>query len=312
MMGNSLLSEVGIGQETTFGTAVASSRYFSMANVNITQTIPRLREDYQFGVGSTPQADNGRLRIAGNIDGIHARADILGGLLRGVLGDPTDAGSDPYTHTYVDAATKFSTAAALPPYTVNVHYNTRIHAYDGGQLTTLTLNQARDQRLLLNTAWIFKGMADISSESPTLESNTPFKFSQLTVQRNSSNFTYFEDLTISINAPIETEELLDASDEITCTERSGPVRVEVSGTVSSKDTTLYTDFKTPTVEDWTFTWSDGTDSLAITIDRLNIEAFGEPISGAGRQTFTVTGVAEYDTSNTRSIQAVLTNSVASY
>ena len=311
-MGNSLLSEVGIGQETTYGTAVASSRYLSMASVNITQDRQRLREDFQFGVAGTPQADNGRLRITGNIDGIHARADLLGDLLRGVLGDPVDAGSDPYTHTYTDALAKFSTAAALPPYTVNVHYNTRIHAYDGGQLTTLTLSQARDQRLLINTGWIFKGVADISSESPTLESNTPFKFSQLTVQRNSVTFTYFEDLTITISAPLETEELLDASDEVTCTERSGPVRVEVSGTVSSKDTTLYTDFTTPTVEDWTFTWSDGTDSLAITLDRLNIEAFGEPINGAGRQTFSVTGVAEYDTSNSRSIQAVLTNSIASY
>ena len=310
-----LSTEIGIGKETTWGTGVASSSFFQSADVSINETYDRLREEFNRGHVGMPVADSGRLGITGGISNLLVRPDQAGELLRAALQDPTDAGADPYTHTYVvNSPAKFSAEAALPPYSLTVDYDgTDIRRYNGGQLNQLTLTQDNAGRLIASTDFIFKGVAPVSSETPSYEANLPFKFSQLAITRAGSAFNYAESVTITINNNLIAVPLINQSTTIACVERNGPVSIEVSMVIDAKDsTTLYGDMKNNTINEWVFTWDDGTDSLALTFPSLNVLVPNKPISGAGRQTFTATGMAQYSVSDSFALEAVLTNSIASY
>ena len=307
-------TEIGIGQETTWGTGVASSEFFQSADVSINEDYARLRDPMQRGVRGLPTADSGRLTITGGLSNLLVRPDQAGNLLRGILGDPTDAGSGPYTHTYVEALTKFSTEAALPPYSLTVDYDgTDIRRYNGGQMNQLTLSHDASSRLVAAADFIFKGVAVVSSETPSYETNKPFKFNQLSITRAGSAFDYAESVSITINNNLLGVPLLNASNEIACVEFNDAISVQVAMTIDAKDsTTLYGDMKNNTVNEWVFTWDDGTDSLVFTFPQLNVLVPNKPISGAGRQTFAATGTAEYNASAGHSVEAVLTNSIATY
>src|SRR5690606_21973494 len=91
---------IGIGKETTWGTAVAPSVFYN-ATESITEERGRLRESMNFGTRSRQPADAGRLRITGAMDGMHARPEGIGHLLRAALGAPQTTGaSAPYTHEF--------------------------------------------------------------------------------------------------------------------------------------------------------------------------------------------------------------------
>lgn len=307
-------SEFGIGKETTYGTGVASSVFFQSADLSINEEDARLRDPFHRGHRGTPTSDAGRLNIAGSVSNIMVRPDNFGHLLRGLLGAPTTAGSGPYTHTYVDSTTKFSSVCAVPPYSLTVDYDgTDIRRYDGGVINQLTLSQDSSGRLSSSADFIFKGRSDVSSETPSYETNKPFNFSQLNITRAGSNFVYAENVTITINNNLIAVPLLDESKEVSCVEFNDTISIGVSMTIDPKDSaTLYGDMKNNTNNAWVFTWDDGTDSLVFTFPQLNVLVPNKPITGAGRTTFTANGTAEYNTAAGYSVEVVLTNSQATY
>lgn len=303
---------IGIGKETTWGTAVAPSVFYN-ATESITEERGRLRESMNFGTRSRQPADAGRLRITGAMDGMHARPEGIGHLLRAALGAPQTTGaSAPYTHEFTPALTKFSDVAALPPYSVTAKRGSTIHRYAGAQLNQLTLQQARDEALALTADWIAKSVADVADTPLVLETNPRFLFRHLAVLRDASAFPYVEDLTIQVLNNLETEEVLNESDEISAVD-FGDSEIRVDMTLTFRDAATYADFKTNTTKPWSFTWTiDANHSLAIAIPRLNIESWSAPIGGPGRMTVSVGGVAEFDSVAGHEIQVTLVNELASY
>jgi len=312
-MATGIQGYIGIGKETDWGTAVASSTFVS-ATESISEERERLREPMTFGTRSTLPAVEGRTRITGGITGLHARPDLLGVFLRAALGAPVTTGSGPYEHVFEPKTAKHSALAALPPYSVTVQRGSLRHRYGGGQLNTLTLRQPSDEALAIDTDWIFKNVADVgSAEVIALETNRRFIFRDLAVTKGGSPFTFLEDLTLTFENQLEAEETLNGSREISSVDFNEKLQVTASMTLTFRDATTYADFKAATTSAWEFKWTspDGP-VLTIAIPKLQLDTWGAPISGPGRMTVDVTATAEYDSSDGHEVEVTLENSTATY
>jgi hypothetical protein len=313
---NGTQGAIGIGKETNWGTAVASTRHFS-GRESISEERGRLREPFVFGSRATQPADPGRVRIRGGITEIQARPQGLGDLLRAALGVPVSAvigATTYYTHTFTPGADKFSAEAALPPYSTTAKRGGLVHRYGGGQMNSLTLRQARDGLLLVDTDWLFKSVASAGSEVLALESGSKFRYSHLAVTKGGSAFGFLEDLQLQIQNNLEPEETLNGSDEISAVDWSDVRAITATMTLSFRDETTYAAFRDATTAAWAFKWTitAAQRELEIKLPKLQIETWGAPIPGPGRMTVNVTARAEYDSSAGHDLQAILTNDLSAY
>lgn len=302
---------IGIGPEETFGTPVAPTIFLN-GTESISEERGRLRESMVFGSRFQQPADAGRLRISGPIDGIHARPVTIGHLLRAALGEPETEGSGPYIHTFEPGNASFSAVAALPPYSITVKRSpTMIQRYSGGQLNQLTLAQSRDDALVVSTDWIAKGVAGVADTEMVREDGQRFRFGHFAVQRDGADYKFLESINLVINNALETEELLDGTDEIAGT-AFGDASVNVSMTATFESEADYADFKDNVTRPWSFKWTLGASSLEIIVPRLNVANWNSATTGPGRQSIQVSGAAEFDAVAGHTLQAILTNTQATY
>lgn len=302
---------IGIGPEATFGTPVAPTVFFN-GTESLTEERGRLREPLTFGSRFQQPADKGRLRISGGIEGIHGRPIGIGHLLRAALGAPETEGAGPYVHTFEPGNASFSDVAALPPYSISVKRGpTMIQRYAGGQLNQLTLTQSRDDALVIGTDWIAKGVTDVADTAMVQEAGQRFRFGNFSVERDGAAYKFLEQFGLTINNALETEELLDGSDEIAGT-AFGDASVTVNLTATFESAADYADFRDNIARPWAFKWTLGDDSLELSLPRLNVQSWSSAITGPGRQTVAMTGVAEFDAVEGYNLQAVLTNTHESY
>lgn len=305
---------IGIGAETSWGQGVASSAFFT-ATENFTEDRGRLREAFIFGSRSAAPADAGRLRIDGaTISDIHARPENLGHLLRAALGAPDTTDLDPnYEHVFTPASGKFSSAAALPPYSVTIKRGSKVNRYSGAQLSRLELRQPKDDALMLNTTWLAKGVSEVTAESQTLESGTRFLYRQLEVTRDGVVYPYLEDFTLTLDNGLEAEEVLNETDEISGVDFGSSSAIEANMTLTFRDAATYGDFANNIAKPWGFRWEIAPETfLDIQIPRLNISSWSAPISGPGRMTLSVSAQAEYDVNSQTDLSVTLGNQVSSY
>lgn len=303
---------IGIGKETTWGTAVAPT-VFVNATEGIAEERGRLRESMNFGTRSRQPADAGRLRIRGPISGVHARPSSLGVFLRAALGAPNTTGSGPYVHTFTPSTTKFSTTAALPPYSLTVkRQGAIIHRYDGGQLNQLTLRQPVDDALVLDTEWLCKGVTpDVSDTTLALEVGSRFRFQHLVISKAATPVNHVESVTITIDNQLDAGETLNTEDEISVVDFGDSI-FTVDMTMQFTNDAEYEDFVANATAAWEFKWTNGSHILEIAFPKLNVESWSAPISAPGRMTATVRLVAEFDATATHDMQIKLTNATVSY
>lgn len=305
---------VGIGKQADFLTGVAPTSFFN-ATEGIGEERGRLREELVFGTRAKVAADPGRLRLSGPISGLHARAGSLGHLLRAALGVPATTGAaGAFTHVFTPVVANFSQQAALPPYSVSVkRRGGMIHRYTGGQCGKMTIKQPKDNALTVDTDWMFRDVESVADSIVVLEQGTRFRFKHLAIKRAGAAFDFVEDLTITIDNALETEEVLDQSDVVSAIEFGANSTIGVQMTITFRDSSIYNDFKNNAVQPWNFLWTiDANRSLEIEMPRLNIESWSAPISGPGRMTVSVGGVAEYDVAAGLDLVATLKNTVAGY
>lgn len=313
-MATGIQGYIGIGKETDWGTPVASTTFVS-ATESITEERVRLREPMTFGTRSTLPAVEGRTRITGAINGLHARPDLLGVFLRAALGNPTSSiAPAPFEHVFTPKTAKHSALAALPPYSVTVQRGSLRHRYGGGQLNQLVLRQAADEALAIDSDWIFKSVTDVgSAETIALETNRRFIFRDLTVEKGGNPFPFLEDLTLTFANQLEAEETLNGTREISSVDFNEKLQVTANMTLTFRDATTYADFKAATTDAWEFHWvsPDGPE-LTIAIPKLQLDTWGAPITGPGRMTVDVTATAEFDAVAGHEIEVTLKNDTATY
>jgi hypothetical protein len=303
---------IGIGVEGTWGTGVAPTAFFN-AKENITEDRGRLRDDFTFGSRALQPADAGRLRLSGGISDMAVRPAYIGHLLKATIGQPVSVGGPNYTHTFTPQAGGVNVLHPLPPYSMTVRKGTKTLRYTGGQCGKLELSQAKDGILKVGTDWIFRNVGVVGAPVTVLENAERFRYRHLTVRRAAVAFPFVEDLKISIDNSLATEEVFDGTDTVSAIDFDGVMKCEVGMTITFRNQDTYNDFVANNSAAWEFDWLINANTrLQINMPRLNIEKYSDPISGPGRMTISVTAMAELDSVTGYDVRAILSNNIINY
>ena len=306
-----LKGHIGLGEETTWGTGVAPGTFLpGTEDVNL--EIARLRiEDPHASRWALP-SDKGRVSVRGGTRGHPVYTDAFGKVLKAFFGAPTTTGTGPYTHVFAPPSSGVSGTQALPGISVQVTKGDKTIRYVGGQLNQLTLNAPVDNYLTADLDWIFKSYdSTATAATPTLPTDSIYAFRHLAVQRNAAAFNLVESATFTFTHNLEVETLQDGTDEIAAT-FLGAFGLQIQLTIAFRDTSLYNDFLSDATGAYTFTWTNGSNSLKIDVPKAVIASYSNPLQGAGRLVATVTLNAEYDSTTGKMVDVTLVNNTATY
>lgn len=140
---------MGVGKETTYGTAVAATAFFlleGMPRHNLAAPIQRIANPSGFGdIVNYP----GQRQASLSADIVATPAEI-GHLLAGLLGNPTTTGTAaPYTHT-------FTPQADVPSYTVEFKQGAGFSQFTGAKWSSLTFRHSTEGVLIVGAEGLAK------------------------------------------------------------------------------------------------------------------------------------------------------------
>lgn len=306
------LSFLGLGRETTWNTAVAPTAFFPFSSESLKVSIEPIAEAQIRGILDQSPRYRGLLTIGGSFSG-PVYPSLIGHLLRAALGAPTTTGTGPFTHTFNPAQGRFSTDAALPPYSITVGRDGVIERYSGCVCQSLSFSFSKGGMLTFESQWIGANYSSPAAPTVALPTDTPFTLDAV-VQRNSVAFGSLQDISIAINNNLEgVRTINNNAGFISRVAWNGVRTIEVSGTADFDNSTLYNDFLSFGNTPWTFEWAQGANPrLTFTFPAMKNLDGAPNVGGEGRITHPFSLSAEYDVATSRAMQVVLVNNVNSY
>lgn len=319
------LSHVGIGKETTWGTAVAASDYIKFASEGLTEEIEQVLSEAQRGIFEEGESFEGLHSISGDVS-FDVYPNVLGHLLRAAFGAPVttqpDAAGNPtvYQHVFTPVQSNFSNVCALPPYTFEVNRDLeQAFQYAGAVVNDLTFSFGTDNKIMQGTAAIIaKTLALITKTTPSFESTNPFLWNQATITLAGTTNADIQTLQFGVNNSLEGRATLNTTKEISRILRNGRRSFPVSFTFDLKDMTEFNRFRNQeeiaAKIELTGGVISGSENYKLTVDlpKLRYTAFPINVGGAESITAQVEGTAKYDNATANAMKITLVNSVASY
>ena len=320
-MGYGMLSHLGISKQDSFGTATSSWDYMPIISESLTTNIEQLVEEglrARFEEGPTHE---GLLTVAGDIV-FEPHPIMLGHFLRGVTGQASSSevtsGSDVYEWEFLPKQTDFCAKCALPPFTLQVYR-------DEGSAWEFTDAIVHTLVLEIAGGGIVKGTASILSRisslmtktTPTFPSGDPWTWDATSISIGGTANADIENITITIENPIEGIMILDANKYHGKYKRTGFRNAKISGTMDFASQTEYNIFRAQTEQRYLATIKGATlpasaNVLVLDMPDTRYTTFPINIGGPGRISIGYEGACKYDTTSSYAIRPTLTNTRAAY
>jgi hypothetical protein len=295
---------IGLGEEVTWGTPVARTRFIEVTRATLNQTISREPRKTLGQLGSVSTNYRGFAELA-----IDAGGDIetyleydnpgITLLLKHCMGAvASSAGPAPYTHT-------FTLDKDLPPgLTIEQIHGSQAgidaaEVFDGARITTFEISSAARERVMLKIPGIIArvsgglvaaGVAAYVAAEEVLAHQA----AQLTWNGNT-----FDLLDFSVKVDRKLERRPHVGSKLTgCPAISDQMDVTFSGTAEWDDNNLPNDFVSGAQSDAVLTFTGvtgaGPNSLSITLHNLLLESVDKPVDKVGTLTQAFTGRAFSD------------------
>ena len=285
-------ASLGLGEEVTWGTAVARTVWRPLMSSNLTRTVERIpRADLFSDSGAASRKSHYDLIVeAGGSAEMLATYDNIGMILKHALGTLASAGGGPYTHTY-------TLAAALPTgLTLEFIRGTGTsEVFEGCKINQLTLSCSAGEAMTLAVDFIAedsaaRGVAGSPVFAATETVVLYHQAGQLTFGGNSFDVTSFE-MVLNNNL---TRRNLIGSDLTKEPQRGDFTEITMSIDVEAQDQ-LYTDLRSGTQSDASISFS-GTGSRVFQVDLQNayLTEATDPVNSAGIVSQSITLVGESD------------------
>jgi len=300
-------STIGIGEESTYGTAVTASNFFHLTEPpTFDLSYPRNLKR-TMGGQFTRKTINARRepKISFNIITSY---DDFGWLLKHAIGDSSVAtsGSGPYTHT-IAASTMPTGLTIEADYGAATLTTGTTPAFTGCMIEKLTLTQAHSEFLEVAVECVAEDVSYVSKQSPSYATDNFIDYADLGTAQINSNAQYLRNLEISITNDLRADRFVMGSlvrnglDRKTMTV-TGTAEVEFDSmdelnlAVNGTDTAM------------TFTWTGASGhSLSMVLSGSNIMAANPTASGEDDYTVPIEFDADGD-----ALTATLINGDASY
>ena len=299
---------VGVGEETTYGTAVAAAKYIKDADSESFEL--KIPPSYKDSLSYAAHAYyiKGLKQVTGGFSFPVASENGIGQLLKWILGTDTASGTGPYTHTITEAN-------LVKSFTSRIGRDDTEYVYSGCIIESLKLVAEKGKELLATATVIAKDEATASIGTPSF---------------TTTRYLTWLDGTVGIGGTDKTSEIMAASIEIKNTYETDKAyalgsqtlvaqpalksRI-VTGTIDFRegDDDVRSAFQASTSNSITLTFTgDGTDKLTITIPAAVYDSYKASVKGRDQTTVSVPFTTVYSTSDSEQIRAVLVNSEAGY
>lgn len=303
---------VGLGKESTWGTAVAASEYWEIMSESMKHSFDRFDVKNAINGRYEPDRQAGVIRVGGGING-SAYPDILGHLCNGAMGCKSLAvvlSGFLHTMRFVSNQADFADGVPSQPFTLEVFRDvTSSHRFSGCVVNRLNLSLAPNQPLMIAPEFIGQNQTLLqkSSFSAPTSPTYPFAFDTASVQIAGAANARLEAFSISIDNQLQGIPRLNNSAQIAAIRRGGPQMIRVSGTLDFIDVTEHLDFINQTERVMKVSLFK-TDSFAFVIDvpRMVYSAFDATIGGRDRLTARFEGEARFQTTSNTALGLYLT------
>ena len=317
-MGYGMKGFLGLGKESTFGTAVSVTDYAEIMSESIQAQQDRF--DYKNAINALwePSDAAGVLRVGGAVN-MMGHPVTLGHLIKAAMNTLSSSvvlSGYLWTIRGVSPQAEFADGVPAQPYTLEVFRDvTSSNQYSGMICNKLNLSVTPNQELRAAAEWIGKGQALIQATSPTFPGSPaePFGFNTASISLGGSATARIEAFNLSIDNQLEGIPALNNSAEIARIRRRGPQLIRVSGTLDFIDQTEYLDFINQTERALVVNvFKSQSFSFAMDIPRMVYTAAPANIGGRGRITMNFEGRARFLVASNTALDLRLTTVKSNY
>jgi len=289
---NGFGSYIGIGEESTWGTAVSRTHWRPLISSSLTRTIEKVpRPTLQIGTtGAMRRANYVQADNAGGSFSVEASYESVGLLIKHLLGaSSSTTGSAPFTHTYT-IANDVPTGLTIE----NVRGTGTSEVFEGCRLNSGTIACSAGGVMTCEFDVIAETSATRASsgsatfggtDAPVLHSHAG------QMSWNSANYDLI-DMSLVINNALATRQHLGSS--VTAQpKRSDFQSVELSVTVEVEDA-LYADFISNVESNLTLSFTNSFREFNIEVQNAYLSGASDPVSDAGivRQSLSFIGQSD--------------------
>lgn len=311
---------MGIGKETTWGTAVSAGSFMELMSEGVTMALDRFDTRNIFNGLAEPDDTTGLIRVEGDTV-IPGNPEALGILFNAALGGTasTSVTAAYWTHVFQARGSDISSLTPLQPYTVEIFRDvTSAQQYAGCVAGQLTLACQPNQDLRATINWLGKSMLNKSRVAvasvlfPTTPGQ-PFTWDTCSISIGGTGSDLLESFTLEINNNLEAVSALNASNTVARIQRTNPVTTMLSGQMSFTNIDAYLDFVNQTERAFTINFTKaGSFSCLISLPRCVYTTF--PLGMAGRNRITVgfEAKARVPTGSLSAVAITLKNNTSAY
>jgi hypothetical protein len=271
-------SFVGFGVESTWGTAVASTKFLEIQKENFKADFGhRMSKPSLRGVSQAHRTKS-KTKVEGGFE-FQVPTDGAELLFKNLLGANTTTGAGPYTHTMTGAA------AMLTGLTFNVCRDPAIaassgFAYAGCQISKLTLKQAIEDFLIANIEVVGKTQSFIANETATYPTFSGFDWEGFALTVNSAS-QQPESFDFSYDNGLAADRYQLGQLTRKGLGRGSQRKITCGFTQEFASLTEYNLFLNLTNIAVVATWTKGTSSLALSMPACEITNAAPEVSDAG-------------------------------
>jgi hypothetical protein len=314
-----MLGYIGVGSETTWGTAVAPQAYVEAMNESITTTIDRFEtRNIITGLYEPDDADGVRHHEGDIVMGFHPVT--MGYFMKAAFGINSStvvSAAALWANRFYPVTTLANSLHPLPSYSIEVlrpcqgmTSPSSAFRYSGAQVSKLSWNYKPNQDVEVTASIIAKDMALATKATPTYVTSPTqmFTFDTASIQLPSGTaVAHIEDLTIEIDNQLEGVATLNNSTTISRIRRTGPQLIRVSGSFEFDTFTDFLNFTTQAEQRMVVSVARST-AFSLVVDMPRIVFTEMPVQIGGRERLTVNfaAMARYHTGSVNAITANLT------
>jgi len=305
-------SHFGVGQEVTYGTAVAPTKYFNVKGAESVHEEPTWEEFGSVRAWSIRRIEEATSAIRGDVP-IEGNYQDIGVILKHLIGDVDDTGSGPYTHTFpgstgIPATGRIGLGLTLEMLRADGTLNWR---YAGCKVIGLSLAASPGSSPVWTVSFFGKTEDNTASPAtPSYPDDDLMLYKDLSVEFDSSAMDVE---SVSLNVQFPTDEPFGAGSVnfIKEPKENGFLSVTGECVMWFDDMTEYNIFKNRSDVDVAIIMDDGTHSLTINQNKCKLTTPPTPpLEGRNRLKATFGWTSIYDTDATENIQCVLVNDQA--
>ena len=300
---------LGVGEETTWGTAVTPTRFFEVLSESVHieknfENIETIRNYSTREIVKLTEIIKGDVEILANYDGI-------GILFKHLLGSVDTVTGSINTHTFPASTGIPSTDRIGLGLTLEVQRDgSLVWTYAGGKLMGLTHSFGLDQSSRMTLSMMGKSETTASSGTTASYSTLlPLKPPHITVNLDASALSA-SSCTLTVENPLDEPFLLGSTGLGAEPDRSVVLKVSASIDLLFDDFTEYDKFSAESDVDIQIVADNGTESLTYNLDKCRILSATPAVSGRERLTSTLDVEAFYNSDATENLQIVLANNDA--